>query len=276
MTRAASWTTEEIELLKRSVIPEGRSVGACHTKAGKLRIPFRPSGYNSAPRKYSDEKRKEIADHAAKNGNKLETGRVYGVSRNYVYECCKEFRPDCIGESGLKDDVPHVMYEGYIFSYKKRCWICTSSKVRVTGKYNLAKIIYEKAYGEYPDKHFDVVPKDGNIYNLAPENLVKRSKSESQRIRMQDPIRYANSIANTTYGRLKNIIAEKLDPSKMKARMDKSNRTKKERYAPHEIGRKIVETKRRNAEARGYWYTPEQRKRMSEAHVGKTKNKTEL
>lgn len=165
----------------------------------------------------------------------------------------------------------HFEYEGTNWSWKKGSWICTNTKVRNTGKYNLCKVLWEKFHGIYPDANHDVRFKDGNKYNLKKSNLQLLTKSEAQKLRMKDPNVKANTYATGCLGLLMNTIAELQDPSKRKERCRKSAETTKRNH-PDRI-KKAIETRRKRAESRGYYYTEETRRKMSESHKGKTKSK---
>lgn len=271
MARPCLWTSDEIQALRENRIPEGRSLHACWTKAHKLGLSFCPGGHPECRNKnLSDEDKKKILEHVRIHRNRTRAAELFGVSRNYVSTLCAENglkmcpRPhDRLGE--------HVEYEGHNFSWKKGSWICTSSRVRATGEYNLTRILWKKYYGVYPGPGYDIRYKDGDKYNLTKNNLVLVTKSEAQKIRLKDPFYRAVATASAIMGLLQNNIMETLDPDKKKRRIRKAMESRKPKQG--EIIRKAVETRRRRAEERGYYYDDETIQKMRESHKGKTYNR---
>lgn len=256
------WTKEEVELLKNNILPKGRSLRSAYTKAHHLGISFCPKGSPCPQLNLPKEKREEIARHAEMCRNKTLTSRKFGVSRNYVIQVCHEFgveiekRPhDRLGE--------HFEYEGNNYSWNGGSWICTSSKVRATGEFNLSKILYKKYHGEYPGQGFVIVYKDGNRYNLTKDNLVKMSRSEAQKLRMEDEMVRASVIASGAMGLLQNKVSEIFDPSKTEKRIKKAVETRMKLHP--DIVKKAWETRRKRAAERGFFYTKETRQKMSES-----------
>lgn len=271
MARPNLWTAQEIQDLRENRMPAGRSYAACHTKAFKLGISFCPGGHpECVPKNLTEDVIQQILDHVKQFHNRTITAELFHVSRNYVYELCKknglEIAPrphDRLGE--------HVEFEGHNFSWKKGSWIATSSKLRASGEYNLTKILWKKFHGVYPGPGYDVRYKDGNRYNLKKSNLVLVTKAQAQKIRMKDPAYKANAVANAYFGLLNNAISEILDPDKKKVRIQKAVESRRPKQ--HETAMKASETRRKKALERGYYFTPETLKRMSESHKGKTYNK---
>jgi len=263
------WTAAEIEMLRNDIIPPGRNESTARTKANKLGLNFCPKGKRNAPLNLPEEEKLKIVQHVKNHRNKTSAAITFGVSRNYVIEICKQYGV-CVGKAPRDRIGEHVEYNGVNWSWKKGSWICTSSKVRATGKYNLAKVLWEKYYGEYPGPKFDIRYKDGDRYNLKKSNLVKVTKAEAQKERLKDPLYKAMAYANGCYGLLQNRIAEELDPTRKAARCAKAADTC--RINCPDRGMKAWHTRHKRAKERGYYFTDEARKNMSIAHMGKPSN----
>ena len=114
--------------------------------------------------------------------------------------------------------------------------------------------------------------KDGNRDNYAVENLYFISTSEYMKLRNEDPKIHARNIDLLNKGREDNIERERKRPWLAKKRLARTWATWRERD-PEGIGlKKMVETRRKNAEERGYYYTEEQRQHMRLAHKGITRS----
>lgn len=263
--RPVLWTPEEVEQLRNGIVPEGRSEMSARTKAFKMNISFCPNGGKPIP-KCDERTEKTVVDLYRECRNKSLVAAKTGISRNTVIDVLKRNGIEA-GKSPHERLGEHVEYEGRNYSWKKGSWICTSSRVRASGEYNLAKTLWKKYHGVYPGPEYDVSYVDGNRYNLTKSNLRLLTKSEAQKLRMKDPVYRAKVTASCCMGLLMNAIYECLDPSKKAERIRKSVETRKRLHL--DIQKKAWETRRRNAEERGYYFTDEQRKRMSEAHKGK-------
>lgn len=257
------WTKDEIQALKENRFPETRSKRAARTKAFKLGLSFCPDGKPECRNLNLTESQKdEIIDFVKRKRNRTLAAQHFGVSRNYVVELCKNRglemakRPhERLGE--------HVEYDGHNWSWKKGSWVCTSSKVRKTKECVLTKVIWKKHYGEYPGPEYDIRFKDGDRYNLDIDNLMKVTKSEAQKIRLQDPLTKALATASGIMGLLQVKINEAIDPSRKAERCAKAAKTRQERHP--DLQKKMWETRRRNAAERGFYYSPETRRKMSES-----------
>lgn len=268
--RPVLWTSQEIACLRKNIVPPTRGEKAARTKAHKLGLSFCPGGCQSQPLNLSRRQREAIARAVKATGNKSHVANRFKVSRNYVIQVCKEFKV-ASGPSPHERLGEHVEYGGHNWSWKKGSWICTSSKVRASGKYNLGKVLWEKYHGEYPDRRHDVRFKDGDRYNLKKSNLVKLTKSEAQVLRMKEPMYKAMAYASGCMGLLMNAVSEVIDPMKKADRISKAVKTRKERHP--DIGKKAWETRKKRAEERGYYFTEETRRKMSESHRGKPSNR---
>lgn len=264
------WTSSEINDLRNNRVPVTRTLKAARTKAFKLHIDFFPFGGEKFRKlDLTKEQRKAIANDARKSRNKTKTASKFGVNRSYVLQCCKEFNVSLIPSPHERIN-EHIEYDGHNWSWKKGSWICTANKVRESGEYNLGKVLWKKFHGEYPDARHDVRFIDGNRYNLNKSNLKLLTKSEAQLLRLKNPMTKAMFYASGCYGLMLNAIMEAQDPSKGKKRGKKAAATRKSRYP--NLGKKVAESRKRKAEERGFYFSEEARKRMSEAHKGKPSN----
>ena len=135
----------------------------------------------------------------------------------------------------------------------------------------LADYRYRQMFGTQKPKGTVIMFKDGNHDNYAIENLYFISTSEYMKLRNGDPEIHARNIELLNKGREENIERERKRPWLAKKRLARSWATRRERDPEGTGLKKMVETRRKNAEERGFWYTEEQRQHFSLAHKGITK-----
>ena len=126
-------------------------------------------------------------------------------------------------------------------------------------------------FGTQKPKGTVIMFKDGNHDNYAIENLYFISTSEYMKLRNEDPEIHARNIELLNKGREENIERERKRPWLAKKRLARTWATRRERDPEGNGIKKTVETRRKNAEERGYYYTEEQRLHLSLAHKGITK-----
>lgn len=135
----------------------------------------------------------------------------------------------------------------------------------------LADYRYRQMFGTQKPKGTVIMFKDGDHDNYAVDNIYFVSSSEYMKLRNGDPEVHARNVEILNKGRDDTIERERKRPWLAKKRLSRSWATRRERD-PEGIGiKKAVETRRKNAEERGYWYTEEQRLHLSLAHKGVTK-----
>ena len=135
----------------------------------------------------------------------------------------------------------------------------------------LSSYMYRKIHGTEKPKWLTIVFKEGNRDNYAPENLDFVSASEWARFLSKDEDRHALLCQSLDEGRkvYKDMCEKKPYIKVITAR--RAWNTRRRNDPDNEWAAKMVETKNRNAEERGFFYTEEQRRHMSDAHKGKTK-----
>ena len=135
----------------------------------------------------------------------------------------------------------------------------------------LADYRYRQMFGTQKPKGTVIMFKDGNHDNYAIENLYFISTSEYMKLRNGDPEIHARNIELLNKGREENIERERKRPWLAKKRLARTWATRRERDPEGTGLKKMVETRRKNAEERGFWYTEEQRQHFSLAHKGISK-----
>lgn len=140
----------------------------------------------------------------------------------------------------------------------------------VNGKrISLADYCYQKKFGVPKPKGANIWFRDGNRENYELENLEFVTSSEYwQRMHKDQEVR-KRSIDGLDKGRTINIELEKEKPWLSKRRLHRSWQTRRLRDPENESAKQGVLTRRRNAEKRGYFYSPETLQRQSLAHKGK-------
>lgn len=119
-----------------------------------------------------------------------------------------------------------LLYRGDRYTWSvKGYWRCTSS----TSRHNLTHRIWEEYHGKVPKGHM-VFYKDGNRFNVAPENLVCMTQAEAQSKRLQRTDYKQLMRCYGIYGLLMNRIQEQIDPEKKRKRYKKIWEARRRRY----------------------------------------------
>lgn len=257
-----AWTEDELELLRQNKIVPGRTLGAARNKAFKIGVEtYAPLG-GKASKPHPEELCRKIAEEVAKTRNCSRVGQKYGINRETVRSIAKRF--GVVIQPGSRDKIgEHIEYLGKKWVWSpKGYWRCTTK-----GRMNLTHILFEIYNGQKLPKDHCVFFKDGNRFNLTKENLVAMTKSEFGKKKYnENPQARAMIIAAGCLGRLNQRIKETMDPEAARQRCQKAAESRKPKQL--ETARKAAETRRQNAMKRGYYFTPEAIKRMSEAHKG--------
>lgn len=135
----------------------------------------------------------------------------------------------------------------------------------------LSSYMYRKIHGTEKPKWLTIVFKDGNRDNYAPENLDFVTASEWARLLSKDVDRHEELCRLLDEGRkvFKDMCEKKPYIKTKAARRAWSTRRRNDPDDTWTV--KCSETRRKNAEERGYWYTPEGIENMRKAHTGLTK-----
>ena len=140
----------------------------------------------------------------------------------------------------------------------------------VNGKrISLADYCYQKKFGVPKPTGTNIWFMDGNRENYELENLEFVTSSEYMKRMQKNPEVRKRSIDALDKGRIINIELEKEKPWLSKRRMHRSWKTRRTQDPDNESAKQGVMTRRRNAEARGYFYSPETLQRLSLSHKGK-------
>jgi hypothetical protein len=135
----------------------------------------------------------------------------------------------------------------------------------------LAQYMYRKMYGTEKPKGLVIKFRDGDYHNYDPSNIYFVTMSEKTKIEMQNPERRQINRVVLLANKDKYFEEEKRNPLLKNRRMHRVWSTRRTNDPDNEWTQKMVETKTKNAEERGFFFTKEQRKHMSDAHIGNTK-----
>ena len=219
-------------------------------------------------RKFTEEDIDEMIFLAQKFGSYRKAALEFGCSYQTVADRCHKRGVHIAGPHELCKRKKQLVVDGHTFYWIDKGYYRGS----VNGeRLMLADYRYRQMFGTQKPKGTVIMFKDGNRGNYAVENLYFISTSEYMKLRNEDPEIHARNIELLNKGREENIARERKRPWLAKKRLARTWSTRRERD-PEGLGiKKMVETKRRNAEDRGFWYTEEQRQHFSLANKGITK-----
>ena len=219
-------------------------------------------------RKFTEEDIDEMVFLAKKFGSYRKAALEFGCSYQTVADSCHKRGVHIAGPHEICKRKKQLVVDGHTFYWIDKGYYRGS----VNGeRIMLADYRYRQMFGTQKPKGTVIMFKDGNHDNYAIENLYFISTSEYMKLRNEDPEIHARNIELLNKGRENNIERESKRPWLAKKWLARTWVTRRERD-PDGIGlKKRVETRRKNAEERGYYYTEEQRLHMSIAHKGITK-----
>lgn len=219
--------------------------------------------------KYSAEDYAEMVRLAKLHGSMRKAAREFGTSYSTVIDACARVGFHIHSPKEKSFTIRSITVDGIRFSFVAKPHYY---RRHVDGRdETLAQYMYRKMYGCEKPKGLVVMFKDGDYHNYDPSNLYFVTKSERMSIEMQDPERYETNRQFLNTIRDRYFEEERRNPLLMKRRLRRAWSTRRFKDPDNEWAAKMVETKNRNAEERGFFYTEEQRRHMSDAHKGKTK-----
>lgn len=219
--------------------------------------------------KYSAEDYAEMVRLAKLHNSFRKAAREFGTSYSTVIAACNKVGFHIPSVSEKSKTIRSITVDGIRFSFVAKPHYY---RRKVNGKdETLAQYMYRKMFGTEKPKGMVVMFRDGDYHNYDPSNLYFVTMSERTSIEMQDPERYETNrqVLDTIRGRY--FEEERRNPFLMKRRLRRAWSTRRSKDPDNEWAAKMVETKNRNAEKRGYWFTPEGIENMRKAHTGLTK-----
>lgn len=219
-------------------------------------------------RYYTDEDIDEMVYLAKTLGSYRKAALEYGCSYQTIITHCHERGFHIPGPIEISKSKRHKIIDGFVFYWQPKGYYRGNvGNQRMT----LSDYCFREKYGEPKPKGLNIWFIDGDRENYNLDNLEFVSTSEFMNRRNSVPeIREMNRKV-LEEGRNRNIAMEKEKPWLAKRRGQRVWRTRRANDPDNMSAAKSVKTRRENAEKRGFFYTPEQRKRMSDAHKGITK-----
>jgi hypothetical protein len=220
--------------------------------------------------KYNAEDYAEMVRLAKLHGSMRKAAREFGTSPTTVFDACARvgFHIPSTKEKSLT--IRSITVDGIKFSFVPRPHYY---RRHVDGRdETLAQYMYRKMYGCEKPKGLVVMFKDGDYHNYDASNLYFITMSERTKMAMRDPERLEFNRQLLKEEKEKYFEEERRNPLLKNRRLHRSWSTRRAKDPDGEWTRKMVETKNRNAEERGYYFDEVTRQHMSEAHKGKTKS----
>lgn len=219
-------------------------------------------------RKFTEEDIDEMVFLAKKFNSYRKAALEFGCSYQTVADRCHKRGVHIAGPHELCKTKKQLVIDGHTFYWIDKGYYRGS----VNGeRIMLADYRYRQMFGTQKPKGTVIMFKDGNRDNYAIDNLYFISTSEYMKLRNDDPEIHARNIELLDKGREDNIERERKRPWLAKKRLARTWATRRERDPDNISSMKGAQTRRRNAEERGYWYTEEQRLHSSISHKGITK-----
>lgn len=220
--------------------------------------------------KYSADDYAEMVRLAKLHGSMRKAAREFGTSYSTVIDACARVGFHIPSPSEKSKTIKSITVDGIKFSFVPRPHYY---RRKVNGKdETLAQYMYRKMFGTEKPKGMVVMFKDGNYHNYDPSNLYFITMSERTKMAMRDSERLEFNKQLLKDIKEKYFEEERRNPLLKNRRLHRVWSTRRAKDPNNEWTRKMVETKNRNAEERGYYFDEVTRQHMSEAHKGKTKS----
>ena len=220
--------------------------------------------------RYTPEKVAEMVALAQQLGSARKAAKELGVSYQTVLDRCHQHGISFVTVSQKSALLPCKIIDGFRFTKSKNFYRATTDNGRET----ISQYLYRKMHGIQKPKGICIGFKDGNNENYSLDNIEFITTSESSR--RNEALRHESNVAILDAERRKYNELEKRKPHLMRRRMHRMMTSKRMNDPDNNFAIRGAETRRRNAEERGYWYTEEQRRHMSEAHKGKSRNTVKI
>lgn len=219
-------------------------------------------------RKFTEEDIDEMVFLAKKFGSYRKAALEFGCSYQTVADRCHKRGVHIAGPHELCKKKKQLVIDGHTFYWIDKGYY----RGAVNGeRIMLADYRYRQMFGTQKPKGTVIMFKDGNRDNYAIDNLYFISTSDFMRLRNDDPEIHARNIELLDKGREDNIERERKRPWLAKNRLARTWATRRERDPDNISAKKGAQTRRMNAEERGFFYTQEQIEHLSAAHKGITK-----
>lgn len=221
-----------------------------------------------ATRYFTDADIDEMVFLAKKYGSYRRSAKEFGCSYQTVIDHCHERGFHIAGPHERCKKKKQLVIDGHTFYWNDKGYY----RGTVNGeRIMLADYLYRQIFGTQKPKGTVIMFKDGNRDNYVVDNLYFISTTEFMKRRNSDPAILAMNRKILEEGRNKNIAMEKQKPWLAKRRGQRTWRTRRINDPDNISAMKGAQTRRRNAEERGFFYTPEQIEHLSAAHKGITK-----
>jgi len=211
----------------------------------------------------------EMVSLAWKLGSARKAGKMLGVRHQTVLEKCHAAGMTFVTAKQKSGRLPSIVVDGFRFTKTKGYYRGKTDH----GREALSQYLYRKIYGTEKPGGICIHFKDGKSDNYALENIEFITVSE--RMRIEEAKRHDENVRNLDRGRLKVIEMEKREPHRKQLRVHRQWVTRRKNDPDNLFAMKVVESRRKHAEERGFFYTEEQRRHMSDARKGKSKKELE-
>lgn len=216
--------------------------------------------------KYNESDVARMVSLSKELGSMRKAAKVIGCSYQTVIDYCKKAGFHLPSSAEKSATNKSIVVDGIRFTWSTKGYYRGKTN---HGRETLARYMYRKIHGTEMPMYYNIIFKDGNKDNYVLDNIEFKSLSECKQIYCKEHLE--EQVAKLDKGRDNFIELCKEKPHFRRRAVARMWRTRRTNDPDNLFAAKGAETKRRNAEERGYFFTTEQKARMSEAHKGKTK-----
>lgn len=215
-------------------------------------------------KKFTDKEINEIAQLAREHRSYVKAAKIFGCSINFAAKCGHSKGVHLPSNKDLCKDKKKLVIDGHNFYWQNKGYYSTCiDNVRIT----LSSYMYKKLYGVPKPREIVMQYKDGNNDNVSVDNIYFVSfKDFAKKLEVKN---HENNVKILKKFRKEISEREEKRPWLKTKRMKKAWATRHEKDPDNLSSQKSHATRKAIAEARGYYFTPEQREKMRKSQKGK-------
>jgi len=216
--------------------------------------------------KYTESDIDEMVFLARKLGSYRSAAREFGCSYQCIADHCHKRGLHIESMQDKSKRTRKIIINGLVFSEGNGCWRTCINRERITASDYVWRLTHN---GEKKPRDMVAQFRNGNTEDYSLDNVYFVTSSEF--LHELTMSRYEENRKVLEDARNEYFAKERNDPNLKNRRCSRAWRTRRRNDPDNTFAQKCVESRRATAESRGYWYTPEQRQRMSDVHKGKSR-----
>lgn len=216
--------------------------------------------------KYTEKDIDEMVFLAKRLGSYRAAAREFGCSFQCIADHCHKRGLHIESMQDKSKRTRKISINGIVFSEGNGCWRTCINRERITASDYVWRLTHN---GEKKPRDMVARFRNGNSEDYSLDNVYFIKTTEF--LHDLTMSRYEENKKVLEDARNEYFANERNNTNLKNRRCSRAWRTRRRNDPDNTFAQKGVASRRANAEIRGYFFTPEQRQKMSEAHKGKTR-----